>query len=66
MTTAQKSLDSSEDSSYIDYMAAEIYGDASLLGRNDIEYGTERTTEQLDNHQRIDIFSTPNDNFKDL
>jgi hypothetical protein len=66
MTKVQKSLDSSEDSSYIDYMAAEIYGDASLLGRADLIYSNGQTTEQLDERERVDIFATPHDNLKNL
>jgi hypothetical protein len=65
MKRANKSLDSTEDSSYIDYMA-EIYGDASLLGRADIDYSQVQVTGQLEELQRVNIFATPTDNFKNL
>lgn len=66
MTKAQKGIDADELSAYSEhtYTAADIYGDASLLGRTDIMY--EQASGQLEEIQRVDIFASPTDIFKNL
>jgi hypothetical protein len=66
MTKANNYLDSNEDSFYSEhtYTDADIYGDASLLGRLDIDYHS--VSRPLEDIQRVNIFSTPTDNFKNL
>jgi hypothetical protein len=66
MTKANNYLDANEDSLYSEhtYTDADIYGDASLLGRFDIDYNS--VSGQLENIQSVNIFSTPIDNFKNL
>lgn len=66
MTRSQKHLDAGELSLYSEdtYTAAEIYGDASLLGRTDINY--EPAVGTLEEHPRTEVFESPQHFFKNI